>query len=171
MIAAIVVVCRRTHQNDDVDKDEMENPEEGFEDNCSTISGSQKSTKLKQPVNMNLMSGHGYPVSPLSSGYPGEDRATLLQAPYANGTLPSHGYPEGNDIFVQAVPTTYIQGQSYNNWPVQTAQNEQPLNIQQLPQAAIDFMINQAQLNFARQISLDHSKAGSSYYPTSEGEG
>lgn len=177
ILASIIVTYRKIRNSSMSDNKEEEKAEEGFEDNCSSISGSNRSAQRNPKSGCNL-NGKACYSTPYSTGtLSTEERERLLTTQNNELYLQKEG-----SIMSGIPPAGFIPaGQGYVNWPVQHGQiiqptvqmypGQSPVAIQQIPQQALDYMIKQTQLNYARQMSYDPSNAGSYEYVTSGGEG
>lgn len=159
------------------DKTKEEKPQEEFED-VSSVSGSNRSCGKQHKHNGTHASSKTSYSTPYSTGTLSQEERERLLATV------------NNDMFLQKEgsmvsgmpPVGYLPpGQAYVNYPVQNGQIVQPvhmihaqspLTIQQLPQPAINYMIQQTQMSYNRQLPYEHSMSGTPYdYATSGTEG
>ena len=193
VFAIIIAICRRmrntTSQSPSSEKSSKEDgPQEEFEE-VSSVSGSNRSSggKHARSGQKNSIGKTSYSTPPYSTGtLSAEERERLLVSANPNNELFIQK-PEGS-IVSGMQPTFIPAGQGY--WPVQHVGHQMvqpvqmihaqsPISIQQLPQPALNYMIQQTQLSHHNNrqqqhmpVPYEHSLSGGSYeYVTSGPDG
>ena len=184
-IASVIITCRKLKN-----KSGEEHLQEEFEE-CSSVTGSNRSSAAGRHIKSTGNSS--YSTTPYSTGTPlseAERDRLLVNANNEMFLHQHHQQQKGIGSMIHGIqPTTGFlpAGQAYVNWPVQHGQIIQPvqmvhahhpsrphspITIQQLPQPAINYMIQQTQLNYNRKMSFDqhHSSEPNYEYPTSANE-